>query len=382
MEMFETYVYGRKVLVESHHMEIICRKSLVSVPKRLQRMLLQLQKFDYHIVFKPGSQMYRADTLSRAYIAGKDTQTQIINTVLYIEYRSNIEQDLEVLNIQDYILISENTADLIKRSGEYNSEYQQFKLLIMKDWPETCDKLTDVMKTYFTFRDELSIHDGIILKGGKVVIPPSARADVVQKAHASHIGIQGCIRRAREYVYWPHMARDIEQFISKCNTCNAFGMEQQKETLISHETPTRPWQKIGRILFEHQGKDYLTCVDYYLNFFEVDRLYKKTASKVIKAIKGHIARHGLTDELISDNCPPFNSKEFKDFAISYEFRHTTSSPGYPKSNGKVENSVKTVKLLIKKALHAASDPYLALLDWRNTPTDGVGSSSAQRLFGR
>ena len=91
----------------------------------------------------------------------------------------------------------------------------------MKGWPETCDKLTDVMRTYFTFRDELSIHDGIILKGDKVVIPPSATADVVQKAHVSNIGIQLCIRRAREYVYWPHMARDIKQFISKCNATHA-----------------------------------------------------------------------------------------------------------------------------------------------------------------
>ena len=60
------------------------------------------------------------------------------------------------------------------------------------------------------------------------------------------------------------------------------------------------------------------------------------------------------------------------------FKHTTSSPGYPQSNGKAKNSVKTAKCLIKKALH----PYLALLDWRNTPTEGVGSSPAQRLFWR
>ena len=111
-------------------------------------------------------------------------------------------------------------------------------------------------------------------------------------------------------------------------------------------------------------------------------MYKKTAIKVIKTIKGHIARHGLVDELVSDNGPPFNSKEFSDFALSYEFKHTTSSPGYPQSNGKAENSVKTAKRLIKKALHAGADPYLALLDWRNTPTEGVGSSPAQRLFGR
>ena len=85
----------------------------------------------------------------------------------------------------------------------------------MKGWPETCEKLTEPMRTYFTFRDDLSIHDGIILKGDRVVIPPGARDDIVKKkTYARHTAIQGCIRRDREYVYWPYTARDIQQFIS------------------------------------------------------------------------------------------------------------------------------------------------------------------------
>ena len=58
----------------------------------------------------------------------------------------------------------------------------------------------------------------------------------------------------------------------------------------------------------------------------------------------------------------------------------TSSPGFPQSNGKVENAVKIAKSLIQKAIESSSDPYLALLDWRNTPTEGLDSSPAQRLF--
>ena len=36
---------------------------------------------------------------------------------------------------------------------------------------------------------------------------------------------------------------------------------------------------------------------------------------------------------------------------------------------------------MKKAHLAGTDPNLSLLDYRNTPTEGVGSSPAQRLFG-
>ena len=66
----------------------------------------------------------------------------------------------------------------------------------------------------------------------------------------------------------------------------------------------------------------------------------------------------------------------------YEFKHVTSSPKYPQSNGKVENGVKMAKNLMKKAASTNSDFQLALLDWRNTPTEGMKSSPAQWMFGR
>ena len=58
--------------------------------------------------------------------------------------------------------------------------------------------------------------------------------------------------------------------------------------------------------------------------------------------------------------------------------HTTSSPLYPQSNGEVERAVQTIENLLKKG----QDPYKALLNYRNTPLDGIGLSPAQILMGR
>ena len=66
---------------------------------------------------------------------------------------------------------------------------------------------------------------------------------------------------------------------------------------------------------------------------------------------------------------------------TYEFDHVTSSPTYLQSNGKAENAVKTAQRIMLKALGAGSDPYLGFFDFRNTPTEGLGTSPAQRLFG-
>ena len=99
-------------------------------------------------------------------------------------------------------------------------------------------------------------------------------------------------------------------------------------------------------------------------------------------MRAQFSRHGVPSKVISDNGPQFSSSDFAYFAKTYEFVHVTSSPGYPQSNGKAENAVKTVKRIMKKSLKSGEDLFLALLSWRNTPSEGMNSSPVQRLYGR
>lgn len=86
--------------------------------------------------------------------------------------------------------------------------------------------------------------------------------------------------------------------------------------------------------------------------------------------------------LVTDNRPQFVSKEFEAFTREWEFKHVSSSPNHAKSNGKAESAVKIAKNLFKKAIKDNQDPWLALLDYRNTPTAGMQSSPVQRLMSR
>ena len=70
------------------------------------------------------------------------------------------------------------------------------------------------------------------------------------------------------------------------------------------------------------------------------------------------------------------------FAKTWAFEHVTSSPHYPESNGTSENAVKTVEQLFMKRRESGESEFKALLDWRNTPTAGIGTSPAQRQTGR
>ena len=155
---------------------------------------------------------------------------------------------------------------------------------------------------------------------------------------------------------------------------------QARKPLISHEVADRPWQKIGADVFTLDGTDYLCVVDYYSSYFEVDRLETKTAKGIAKILRKQFSVHGIPNLLISDM--PFSSQEFRESAASYEFEVITSSPGYPQSNGKVANATTTAKSIMKKGKQAGTDIYLSLLGWRNTPSEGMSSSPAQRMFGR
>lgn len=151
---------------------------------------------------------------------------------------------------------------------------------------------------------------------------------------------------------------------------------------MQHDFAARPWAKVGADLCDHDSRILLVVSDYYSNFIEVEHLNRATTSTVSKALRIMFARYGVPDVLISDNGPQFASVEFESFARKWGFEHVISSPHYPQSNGKAENAVKTVKRLFSKCKENSRSEFMALLDWRNTPTEGLGSSPAQRFFGR
>ena len=374
VERFHQYTYGRKVVVDSDHkpLETIFGKPLVSAPRRLQKMFMRLQLYNIEIQYKKGSEMYLADTLSRHFGEGQPTRSK---------FEEEIEQVPLIEEINQMIASEEKMSRLKAETGK-DEVLQEVKETIQVGWPEYKNRLTPTVTNYFHIRDELVVQDGVILRGDRVVIPKTLRKETMEDLHSAHQGIESTLRRARESVYWPNMNSDVKEYISRCETCMTFPSRQQKEPLLNHKIPDRPWAKIGTDLFQFENKEYLVTVDYFSNFFEVDRLCSTTSGAVVKKLKGHIARYGIPDEIVSDNGPQFDSEEFQAFAQSYGFRHTRTSPHHPQSNGKAESAVKQAKKTLQTTRQSGNDFYLALLNIRSTPQEGHNSSPALRLMNR
>ncbi|XP_028809432.1 uncharacterized protein K02A2.6-like isoform X2 [Denticeps clupeoides] len=371
MEKFHQYTYGRKVTVHSDHkpLENIIRKPLLNTPKRLQRMLLRLQRYDIEVTYIPGKDMLLADTLSRSYLP---------------EHASgdSVEMEIESINMVHHIHIAEERFKAIREETSRDRKLQSLIKVIQDGWPMSKKDLPRDIAHYHSFQEELSTQSGVVFRGERVVIPDNLRGDIVQRIHSSHLGIEGCLRRARECVYWLGMNDQIKTFVEKCDICRSMDVKQPKETLWSHELPSNPWSKVGTDIFTLDNRSYLITVDYLSNFWELDYLPDTKSTTVIQKLKAHFARHGIPDVVVSDNGPQYASEDFKKFSRQWEFKHKTSSPGYPQSNGMAESAVKTAKRLLKKAKADGKDPYLSMLDQRNTPSQGIKASPAQRLFSR
>ena len=122
-------------------------------------------------------------------------------------------------------------------------------------------------------------------------------------------------------------------------------------------------------------------MDAYSSYPEVIPLSSQSSKAVIKGMKVIFARHGIPDIVHSDNGPCYSSQEFADFKTKGGFKHVTSSPHFPSSNGLVEKAVQTVKNIISKSIESGTDPYLGLLAYRSTPLDNH-KSPAELLMGR
>ena len=144
----------------------------------------------------------------------------------------------------------------------------------------------------------MTVQEELIFKGQRVVIPAKLRSEMMAKCHATHIGIEGCLRRARESLYWPRMSSDLKDYIARCDVCLAHQDSPPKETLLQHEIIARPWAKVGADLCNLNGQTLLIVCDYYSGFIEVEQLQSTTTSAVSKVLKVLFARYGVPNIII------------------------------------------------------------------------------------
>ena len=147
-----------------------------------------------------------------------------------------------------------------------------------------------------------------------------------------------CRERSRQSVWWPRLSTQIEEVIADCPIC-ARTHYNNAEPLLPTSLPDLPWQKVATDLYVRKEHTYILVVDYYSRYIET-ALLRDTTQGVIQQLRSIFARHGIPEQVMSDNGPQFSSEAFTNFAKTYDFTHVTSSPHFPQSNGKRKEPLK------------------------------------------
>ena len=179
-------------------------------------------------------------------------------------------------------------------------------------------------------------------------------------------------------MYWTGIDVDIEDYTKRCQECIKRS-QVAKEPLQPHDIPEGPWRKLGMDFFNFNGNSYILICDYFWKF---PFLYRAKTS--FWSLRDHLidlfSIEGYPDEIVSDNGPLFQSKEFAKFLYGLGIRHTTSSPGYPCSNGFIERHKQMVKNMLSKSSNTQSFQEV-LADLRTTCI-GMGLPSPAEILHR
>ena len=360
-QRFTTYLLGRSFVAESDHkpLEMIAMKNLANVPPRLQRMLLELQRYDVTIKYRPGKEMQLADALSRC--PARASQ--------------EIKLDMRV----DYIPFMKPWIEKLKDSTQRDPILAMVYQLTQQGWLHQRRHVPCLGRRYWDFRDELSTDDGMLLKGPRLIIPGELQEEYLSRLHKGHLSASKVQENAKQHMYWTGIDADIEDYTKRCQECIKRS-QVPKEPLQPHDIPEGPWRKLGIDFFAFDGNSYVLICDYFSKF---PFLYRAKTSfwSLRDRLIDLFSIEGYPDEIVSDNGPPFQSKEFAKFLPGLGIKHTTSSPGYPHSNGFIERHIQTVKNMLSKSSNTWSFQEVSA-DFRTTLI-GMGlPSPAEILHGR
>ena len=155
---FDQYIFGRHVNAETDHQPLvtIMKKTIHNATPRIQKMILKLQRYNISLVYKRGKDLLIADALSRAY---QDDN----------EYNSSNLDEYDIMHVE---VLSNTRLEELKTATQNDHTSTVLKTVIMRGWPRSYNDVPKEAQPYYSFRDELTVVNDIILRGRTAVCNP------------------------------------------------------------------------------------------------------------------------------------------------------------------------------------------------------------------
>ncbi len=162
---------------------------------RIQQWCLFWGAFHYQIEFKTTHQHANCDGLSRLPLETETSGT------------SEEENEVTFLHVSIVDKLPIRGKD-IRRATRAEPVLSQVMELVQQGWnpiPQQPD-----VKPFYSRRDDLTVHQGILMWGTRVIVPVSLRHYVLETLNEGHLGIVKTKGLARSFVWWPRLDQDID----------------------------------------------------------------------------------------------------------------------------------------------------------------------------
>uniref|UniRef100_A0A8D8XH00 RNA-directed DNA polymerase n=1 Tax=Cacopsylla melanoneura TaxID=428564 RepID=A0A8D8XH00_9HEMI len=304
--------------------------------------------YSYQIKYIKGADNVSADILSRLPVGDKNLDEED-NDFCGNFYLNFILEDIETVSELD--LVTETQNDYLLR--------QVHNFIVTSQWPvASCN---NDLKPFFIRRHDLSVVNGLILWGHRLVIPGKFRKVFVHELHSTHLGVVKMKSVARSYLWWPEIDLDIENISKSCTACLQNRDNPPKGTVHSWPTPSGPGMRVHvDFLGPFNTMFFLVIIDSYSKWLFVRKMKNITTQETINAFREYFSLWGIPRTLCSDNGPSLCSKEMESFLSKNGVHHILTPPFNPSSNGAAENAVRTCKNFLKKTVFNTQNVELHL----------------------
>ena len=275
------------------------------LPARILRDKLKLQDYSYTLIHGPGK-TNPADYLSWHPVVLADVCTVT---------KKSIEED----TLYIYAVIRANLPKAVTKEHMLKATLEDETLTVLKEIisqgyisKEQKRKLASYAHKF----PELSVVDGLVLRGCRIVVPASLWQSVTTLAHEGRQGVVRTKQYLRMHLWFPGLDKRVETEIVQCMACQANTDIHQQEPLKTTELPTEPWSKLATDLYGplDTGEYLLVVQCLYSRFPMVEIVRSTSGTAVIPAMDKILSTLGIPDEIASDNGPPYSREEFKSYA--------------------------------------------------------------------
>ena len=257
--------------------------------------------------------------------------------------------------------------------------------MTLTGWPADTTSMEEELRPFARRKYELSVEEGCVLWGSRVIVPSKGRSQILQMLHEAHPGIARMKSLARGYVWWPGIDQELEHCVKSCQQCQVNQKLPPVSPLHPWSWPNKPW---SRVHIDYAGpffgKMFLLLIDAHSKWLEIHMTTASTSAATISLMRRSFASLGLPEVIVSDNAANFTSDEFEQFLKKNGVKHVRTPPYHPSSNGLAERAVQTFKEGMRKMTDGSLETKLSrfLFKYRMTPQSTTGVSPAELIFGR